>query len=105
MASTIPDDDTQQWAGKALSNSNGRWPKRALGAILKRDSSRSASTHRSLGQSFWGPFRRSGRPFVAGYLLALVNRRYRYVVLASVISIDLQVWPYRIGPPTIRFLR
>ena len=28
---------TQLWAGKAPSHSNGKWPKRALGAALKRD--------------------------------------------------------------------
>ncbi|MBB3995915.1 putative membrane protein, partial [Sulfitobacter undariae] len=31
---------TQHWAGKALSPSNERWLKRALGAALKRDRSK-----------------------------------------------------------------
>ena len=47
MAFAIRVDGTQHWAGKALSPSNGKWPKRALGAALKRDWSkcfRSAST-------------------------------------------------------------
>ena len=39
MASTIRDAVTQHWAGKALSHSNERWLKRALGAALKRDRS------------------------------------------------------------------
>jgi len=30
---------TQYWAGKALSPSNGKWPKRALGAAQKRETS------------------------------------------------------------------
>jgi len=38
--STIRDDATQHWAGKARSPSNGKWPKRALGAARKRDSSK-----------------------------------------------------------------
>ena len=33
------DADTQYWAGKAPSLSNGKWPKRALGAALKRERS------------------------------------------------------------------
>ena len=33
-------DATQHWVGKALSPSNGRWLKRALGAALKRDRSK-----------------------------------------------------------------
>ena len=36
---TIRDDATQHWAGKARSPSNGKWPKRALGAARKRDRS------------------------------------------------------------------
>ena len=39
MASTIRDAGTQHWVGKALSRSNGRWLKRALGAARKRDRS------------------------------------------------------------------
>jgi len=39
MASTIHAADTQHWAGKALSPSNERWLKRAIGAALKRDRS------------------------------------------------------------------
>jgi|AntAceMinimDraft_12_1070368.scaffolds.fasta_scaffold21878_2 hypothetical protein len=40
MGSTIRDAATQHWVGKALSLSNGRWLKRALGAARKRDRSR-----------------------------------------------------------------
>ena len=32
-----PRPGTQHWAGKATWPSNGKWPKRALGAVLKRD--------------------------------------------------------------------
>ncbi|MEP6021339.1 MAG: hypothetical protein ABJ251_22940 [Paracoccaceae bacterium] len=39
MVSTTRDGDTQHWVGKALSLSNERWPKRALGAAQKRDRS------------------------------------------------------------------
>jgi len=39
MGSTIHDAATQHWAGKALSLSNERWLKRALGAALNRDRS------------------------------------------------------------------
>ncbi len=39
-ASTTRAADTQHWAGKAPSLSNGKWLKRALGAALKRDRSK-----------------------------------------------------------------
>ncbi|MCK0122530.1 hypothetical protein MWU61_18395, partial [Loktanella sp. F6476L] len=39
MASTIRAADTQHWAGKAPSLSNGKRHKRALGAARKRDRS------------------------------------------------------------------
>ena len=39
MASTTRDAVTQHWDGKALSLSNGRWLKRALGAASNRDRS------------------------------------------------------------------
>ncbi|MDF3424213.1 MULTISPECIES: hypothetical protein, partial [unclassified Sulfitobacter] len=39
-ASTIRADGIQHWVGKAPSPSNGKWPKRALGAAQKRDRSK-----------------------------------------------------------------
>lgn len=39
-ASTIRDAGTQHWAGKARSISNGKWPKRVLGAARNRDRSK-----------------------------------------------------------------
>jgi hypothetical protein len=39
MGSTIRDDSTQHWAGKAPPLLNGKWLKRALGAARKRDRS------------------------------------------------------------------
>jgi len=41
--STTRAADTQHWAGKAPSLSKGKWLKRALGAALKRDSSKGVS--------------------------------------------------------------